>query len=278
MFEWPQQLIQTDSLRIAYREAGTGPALVLLHGISSGAGSWEPVASCLSDRFRVIAWDAPGYGDSEAFSCDEPDAGLYAAALQDLVTALELESMHLVGHSLGALMASAYAAAQPQRVRSLLLANPAQGYATTELAERERVSQARVQSWRDLGMDAYIAQRAPRLLRPQPDPAALDIVCASMRRLHLEGFAQANWMLANDDLWRYLPRWQGSMAVLCGELDIITPAADVVRVADRMHAVCHRLTGAGHASYLDQPQAFAEAVAHLVDTTERRAAAHKEQV
>jgi pimeloyl-ACP methyl ester carboxylesterase len=276
MFEWPQRLLQTASLHIAYREAGRGPVLMLLHGISSGAGSWKAAASRLCDRFRVIAWDAPGYGDSEAFSCDQPDASLYAAALQEMVAALELESVHLVGHSLGAMIASAYAAAHPQHVRSLLLANPAQGYGSTEPAERAQVAQSRVQLLRDLGVDAYIEQRAPRLLRPQPHPAALETVRASMRRLHLEGFTQANWMLANDDLWRYLPRWQGPLSVLCGDLDTITPPAHVTQVAERMHVVCQRLANAGHASYLDEPQAFAECVVHHVDAAEQRVAVQKE--
>ncbi len=68
-----------NGARVAYRSGGSaGPVIVLLHGISSGAASWLPCASLLAAHARVIAWDAPGYGDSSPLSQAQPRAADYA--------------------------------------------------------------------------------------------------------------------------------------------------------------------------------------------------------
>jgi pimeloyl-ACP methyl ester carboxylesterase len=264
---WQERWRQTANLRIGYRDAGAGTVVVLLHGISSGAGSWAGQAALLDRQCRLIAWDAPGYGHSDTLSKAEPHAADYATALHELVESLELESFYLVGHSLGAMMAAAYAAAHPSRVRGLLLADPAQGYAKADFAERERVRQTRVRLLAELGRDEYVKRRSGVLLRPQCDAGALAVVRASMQRLRLDGFSQANWMLANDDIWRYLPDWQGPLHVVCGDADAITPPAGVAELAQRMSAPCSLLANAGHASYLDAPEGFASAVSNLLGAT-----------
>jgi pimeloyl-ACP methyl ester carboxylesterase len=261
---WQEKRRQTASLPIGYRDAGSGATVVLLHGISSGAASWAGLAALLAQRYRLIAWDAPGYGNSDALPKAEPRATDYAAALHDLVESLGLESFYLVGHSLGAMMGSAYAATYPGRVRGLLLADPAQGYAMAAAAERERVRQTRVRLLAELGIEAYAKQRGRLLLRSRPDIGALAVVHASMRRLRLDGFSQANWMLANDDIWNYLPSWDGPLHVVCGDSDTITPPANVMQLAQRMNVPCDLLPDAGHASYLDAPDAFAQAISNFL--------------
>jgi len=257
---WPEWQLQAGRLRVSYREAGRGPVVVLLHGIGSGAGSWHGLASVLARHCRVVAWDAPGYGDSAALSKQHPNAGDYAAVLGDFIDALGLPKFYLVGHSLGAMMASAYAAANAGKLNGLLLADPAQGYGGADAEERRRVSESRVRLLRELGAEGYAERRAEAMLGTWPTPEALEAVRASMRRLREDGFAPANWMLAHDDIWRYLPAWRGPLTVVCGDADAITPPADVSVLAGRMGVSCRLLAGAGHASYLDAPEAFAALV------------------
>jgi pimeloyl-ACP methyl ester carboxylesterase len=260
---WADRSCAVAHHRIHYRDCGTGPVLVLLHGIGSGAGSWQLLAERLAPHMRVIAWDAPGYGDSDALTVAEPSASDYAERLQALVTTLGLQRFVLVGHSLGAMMAAAYAAKYPQQLHALLLADPAQGYANADPAARARARDDRVTLLTTLGADAYAEQRAGGLLRPEPSPEALQAVQASMRRLRPAGFAQACAMLANDDIWQYLPHWRGPLQVICGDVDSITPPDAVHALAQRMNAPFRCLPNAGHASYLDAPAAFAEAVLEL---------------
>src|SRR6267378_7119554 len=116
-----------QSKGISYREAGSGPALVLLHGIGSSSASWLFQLESLAG-YRLIAWDAPGYGGSAFLSVPEPRPADYAQALHEFLERLLLKDVVLVGNSLGCLMAGAYAAAHPERVRSMLLLGPAGGY------------------------------------------------------------------------------------------------------------------------------------------------------
>ncbi|WP_237585554.1 alpha/beta fold hydrolase, partial [Alkalibacterium sp. MB6] len=82
----------------------------------------------LSQHFHVIAWDAPGYGLSDGLSTDQPNAADYAERVLGLMDALNIPKAVVIGHSLGALQASAFAHLYPERVQTLVIANAAQGY------------------------------------------------------------------------------------------------------------------------------------------------------
>lgn len=241
--------------RIGYRGAGRGPVLLFLHGIGSGAGAWCRQAP-LADAFQCLAWDAPGYGDSAALPMSHPLAADYADVLASFVERLSLPPAVVVGHSLGAMMAAAFAARYPHYVRGLLLADPAQGYAAATTAQRHCITHARHALLVEQGADAYARQRAPLLLHPQADAQAQAIVRSQMQRLRADGFGQACRMLGNDDIWNYLPYWRGPLRVLCGQQDSITPIAAARRLARRMGSECVGLAEAGHASYIDAPSAF----------------------
>lgn len=244
----------------AYRESGEGEAVVLLHGISSGAASWEPLVAHLPG-YRLLAWDAPGYGDSQSLVEAEPMAADYAARLDAWLDALGVERCVLVGHSLGAMMATALAARRPGRLAGVVLADPALGYRDADDAKRDEVYRSRWTLLAEQGHDAYAEARAPRLLRDDADPADIDRVREGMRRLHIEGFAQASWMLANDDLEGYVPEGLSVPAtVLCGTEDAITTPESSRDLAERLGLSYQAIPRAGHASYIDAPGAFAAAV------------------
>lgn len=252
--------LSLPSGRLAYREAGAGPAIVLLHGISSGAPSWEPLAGALPG-YRLLAWDAPGYGDSAPLATEEPGAADYADRLEEWLTALAVTDAVLVGHSLGALMAAAACALNPGRFRALVLADPARGYKHGGPDEQDRVYRSRWPRLAELGAEGFAAERAGRLLRQNPDPAALDRVRRGIRRLNLDGFRQANWMLAHDDLadwWRQVPAVAAQ--VVCGDEDRITTPDAVRALAAELGLPYQGIALAGHASYIDAPGHFARAV------------------
>src|ERR687894_1248785 len=86
--------------RVAYRCAGSGPAIVLVHGITSTSATWERVMPYLATRFTVIAPDLIGHGDS-AKPRGDYSLGAYASGVRDLMVALGSETATFVGHSLG---------------------------------------------------------------------------------------------------------------------------------------------------------------------------------
>jgi pimeloyl-ACP methyl ester carboxylesterase len=83
---------------ISYREVGAGQALVFLHGIGSGSASFVNQLESLKG-YRLIAWDAPGYGESEFLKNEKPLPADYAAALHAFLDRLLLKDVVLVGRS-----------------------------------------------------------------------------------------------------------------------------------------------------------------------------------
>lgn len=236
-----------------FREQGSGTPLTLLHGISSGAASWHKQMAL--PGYRVLAWDMPGYGESPMLATARADAGAYADALARMLDRAGVQKTVLLGHSLGALVAAAFAARYPQRVRYLVLADVAQGYGQAEAEQREKVWQGRQQQMA-LGGEAMAEGRAAKLLRAGAREADVATVTAGMRRLRSEGYLAAAWMLAHEDIHRWLAGYRGRFAVWCGEQDAITQPELVQGVALRYGMPYLAIPQAGHASYLDNATFF----------------------
>lgn len=88
------------NLAVEYRDAGTGPVLLLLHGWMHSLGSFDALAAELSERYRVVRVDFPGFGESE-LPQSAWDVGDYAAFTADFIEKLGLAPAALVGHSFG---------------------------------------------------------------------------------------------------------------------------------------------------------------------------------
>ena len=96
--QYPLRQLDIKSGLITYRESGieNKVVVVLLHGIGSASGSWYGQLKNLSLNYHVIAWDAPGYGDSTVISNDKPKARDYAQVLKQFVDRLKLQPVILV--------------------------------------------------------------------------------------------------------------------------------------------------------------------------------------
>ena len=103
-----------------YRSIGSGPPVVLIHGMVNSSRHWESVALRLADSYRVIAPDLLGHGDS-ARPRGDYSIGAHAASIRDLLSAIGVERATIVGHSLGGGVAMQYFWQFPQRVERLAL-------------------------------------------------------------------------------------------------------------------------------------------------------------
>jgi pimeloyl-ACP methyl ester carboxylesterase len=239
---------------VSYREAGTGPALVLLHGIGNQSGSWARQLDALAPRFRVIAWDAPGYGDSDALATEWPSAADYADSARALLDALGIERAVLVASSLGALVAGALAAESPARVAGLVLLNPAGGYGLADPKEREEKLAARLARLAELGPAGMAQALPPGMLAKTASAEARALAAWGTARIRPDGYAQAARMLAQGRLAEDAVRYSGPVLVVAAAEDSITPPAGCERIAQAFPRGAYRLlTGAGHLSYLDVP-------------------------
>lgn len=245
---------------VSVRECGTGPAIVCLHGIGSGAASWLDTASQLAPRARLVAWDAPGYGESTPLAAQVPTAADYAVRLGGLLDAMKIESCVLVGHSLGALTAaSAARAASPLagRIQQLILISPASGYGSPARADAgQRVRAERLDTLAQVGVAGMAVKRSGRLLSDNASELARQWMRWNMARLNEFGYRQAVELLCGGDLLADLPPAM-PVRVACGALDVITPPAGCAEVAQKCGVSLELIEGAGHASYVEQPAAVA---------------------
>ncbi|MCK5379038.1 MAG: alpha/beta hydrolase [Acidobacteria bacterium] len=109
--------------RIAYRRAGKGEPVVLVHGVMSSSFIWLPVIPYLEDRWDVIAVDLMGCGDSDRLQGADLSIRAHAARLHEFVNAIGLNRFHLVGHDVGGGISQIFAVRHPERLHSLTLVN-----------------------------------------------------------------------------------------------------------------------------------------------------------
>jgi len=162
------EYVKVGGLRIAFQRRGDGPWLLLLHGAVSDSRVWRVELESLSDVFTVVAWDAPGCGDSsdppEHFRLPE-----YAECLEQFITALGLERPHVLGHSWGSALALELYRLRPSIVKSLVLVGAYAGWAgslppdqvTQRLAFALRIADAAIPGSRltvmpGLGHECYL--------------------------------------------------------------------------------------------------------------------------
>src|SRR2546428_9637268 len=106
--------------RVSYRQAGWGPVVVLIHGITGSSLTWDEVIEPLAERYTVVAPDLLGHGES-AKPRGDYSLGAYAASVRDLLVALGHRRATVVGHSLGGGIAMQFAYEYPPFAERLVL-------------------------------------------------------------------------------------------------------------------------------------------------------------
>ena len=253
---------------VSYRQAGTGAKnLVFLHGIGSQSGSWLQQFAGLAARFRMIAWDAPGYGDSDPIENESPDAGEYAASLGAFLAELGIRRPVIVASSLGALIATRYAATRTTDVAGLVLLNPAGGYGLAEPSVREEKLAARLARLARLGPKGMAESLPAGMLSAGASNTARGIAAWSQARIDPHGYSQAARMLAHGTLVKDAAYFDGPVLVVAASADTITPAQDCESIARAFpRATFQILDGPGHLSYVEAPEIVNALIADFAES------------
>ncbi len=248
--------IEVEGLRIAYREAGQGAVLVLLHGAFSDSRAWRSQLGGLSDAFRVVAWDAPGCGGST----DPPESfGMsgYADCLAGFLKAMALERPHVLGLSFGGGLALALYERYPTVPRTLVLASAYAGWAGS--LPPEEVEQRRRRALReiDLPPEQWVRGYLPGLFTEAASPQVVDEAVAMMSETRAAGMRAMLTAFADADLRHVLPHIDVPTLLLYGDADQRAPLS----VAEDLHAKIPTsklvmLPGVGHDSAAEAPEAF----------------------
>jgi pimeloyl-ACP methyl ester carboxylesterase len=247
--------IQIGESTLHYREAGQGAdVVVLLHAFPLHSGMWEAQLASLAARFRVIAPDWRGLGASRP-APQISTMELLAGDVVHLLRALAIRRAGFAGLSMGGYVALELYRRAPDLFRGLALCDTKAAPDTEEAkATREQFAQdalAKGSSW-------VAREFAPKLLRPEPDPAALARVRALIESNAPDGVAAAQRGMARRiDSVPTLRRITCPTLVVVGEQDRLTPPGDAQRIAQSVRgARMVTIPGAGHLPNVENPGAF----------------------
>jgi len=248
--------IQTKDGLIAYRHAGDGPALVLLHGFLCDSRCWRQQLVELSDSFSVIAWDAPGAG----LSSNPPESfrlADWSRCLAEFLDVLGVSRAHLVGLSWGGVLAQDFCRMHGDRVSRLVLADTYAGWKGSFPAAvvEQRLSRCERDSL--LAAADFVPRWVPEMFSAAAPRSVLEEMAAVFADFHPLGFRLMAKSLADTDTRDVLPTIVCPTLLLWGEQDSRSP----VDVAERMYAQLQEaelclIPGAGHVSNMEQPGVF----------------------
>lgn len=244
--------------KIAIRTAGQGPLVIFLHGIGGNSLNWTGQIEALSSDYRAAAWDMRGYGASDDY--DGPF--LLDAVTNDLLQILghfKTERAHLVGLSMGGMIALEFYRRFPDRVRSLLLCNtnsgPGKDFTPQQKAEFIRLRKTPLLEGRTVA--ELIPSMLPVLLGTDPSAEAVRNITDSLQRLRPVSYIKAIEAIMDFDGSDILAGIDVPVHLIAGSDDKVTPLST-------MQVMCQRIPGAGlsilensgHLSNLEQPEAF----------------------
>ncbi|MFD2368677.1 alpha/beta fold hydrolase [Brevibacillus sp. GCM10020057] len=247
---------QAGSLSIHYRTQGVGTPLILLHGLGNNSQSWSRQLAGLQDQFQVIAWDAPGYGDSSDPDPEFRTFGELADILEDFIDSLGFEKIFLLGHSMGSTTAMEFCAKYPERVQALILAASTRG-GRTNPETNERKLKDRLHNVENLSPQELAELRIPAMFSPYAAPEAIAEAKRIMAMVRPPGYRSVAYSLYNADTTGLLPSLKMPTLLICGEDDKVTPVAESRIVEQGIAGSTLKLIArAGHLCYIEQPEEF----------------------
>jgi pimeloyl-ACP methyl ester carboxylesterase len=242
-------VVRAGDLDVFYLERGSGQPVVLVHGNWATSSWWEPLLARLPAGYRGVAFDVRGRGRTAGPDNDYAIASL-AADLAALADALDLDSLHLVGHSLGSAIAMEFALEQPQRVASLAVIAPAWVDGMPEAYNVPAGQEA-------IKADRVLFGQALKMMAPTvPDDAYWQRLVAEGHDQNLEAAlrnltALSEWRPGDRLGTLTMPR-----VVISGALDALTGGANAERAAQALGARHVALPGVGHSPPIEAPEAL----------------------
>lgn len=272
-----QNYFHANGLRLRYLDWGApapdAPAMLLLHGLQDCARSWDFFAAAMRSRYRVIALDSRGHGDS----AHSPNAAYgfldYIADVEAIAAHLRLNDFALVGHSAGGRYAFTFAAAHPELARALLVVDIDPDAVNADSAGMFARYNAEPDEW--ASMDAVVERL--RMRQPQSTDAMLRHQAAHMTYALADGrraWKRDRRLLAayeRPDLWDEWRRIAVPTLIVRGRQSGLLTHEVAVRMRETLqqtnpHTRLAELEGGGHWFYQESPAAFEATARWFLDT------------
>ena len=255
-------------MTVAYQRSGNGEPVLLIHGLGGVGRYWDPLLRELRARYDVIVVDLPGFGDSPSLQTHVVTADELAAALAGLLDALDLKDVHVVGHSLGGVVAFELGALG--RARTVIGLAPAGLWQNQHQATRSRLRlrathEFAKRSWPVARPFVHLMTRLPVM------PLARGVSGATARALYdsysnAPGFDPVLRGVGSEPFSKG-DRLTMPVTVVFGKRDTVILAQDRDRGRLPAHTRWIELEGAGHNVPWERRREVIEAISTTIDTT-----------
>jgi len=266
---------------VAYHERGTSDdVVILIHGLGSYMPAWKMNIDALSDSYRVVALDLPGYGKSTK-SAEDYSIPFFAESVTMLMDELNIDEAAIAGHSMGGQIALYLAATYPDRVNGLILSAPAgfeQFTDQDQMAFRATVSPAGIAAT----PETMIRQNAAATFYSFPDEAEFmveDRIAMTTEpgfENYAEAQAQSIFAMLETPVWELMPEIEQETLVVFGAQDALIPnrylhpgltVEDVARQGtERLpNATLTLIDNAGHFVHFEKSGEFNDAVLEFLN-------------
>src|ERR1700683_1516981 len=259
MVEDGMRRVQVGNLAVAVTDVGAGSPVVLLHGFACGKPMWFPQTRALRNRFRVIAYDQRGHGQTDApAAATDYSAAHLARDLVGVLDALKIERAAIVGFSLGGGPALALAASKPERVSRLVLADVGAG------ADDPVKIESMARQWGALIAQGKVDELVGEMLRSElfkvyarRNARRREHMAALIRATPIDGlrFTLSQVLAKRKSLFRVTEPMKSvhvPTLVLVGEYDYVCSKAARLLWQTIPHASVKIIKGSGHMSPLEQ--------------------------
>ncbi|TAM74006.1 alpha/beta fold hydrolase [bacterium] len=249
--------------RIAYDEAGSGEAILFLHSLGASKAIWREQLQQCAKRFRCIACDAPGHGESSHRR--QIDAASIVACHVGLLDALDVERVHVVGVSMGGCWAMELWRRAPERVLSLVLCDT-----FASMADPQTPIRAREQALMSTDMATFGREYAAVVFKGSPTAAARHMLERAVAQCDKDAYLQTARACYRSNTEDVLATIAVPTLVVTGKLDDrVAPANSEYLAARIPGASLAAIPGAGHLPQLDNPAAFDAALEAFVGAASR---------
>jgi pimeloyl-ACP methyl ester carboxylesterase len=263
--------IDTDCGRVSTFEAGSGEPIVLLHGLGATKSEFLPTVPALAPGFRTIAIDLPGFGDSDKPFPAAYDARFFARWVKAALDALELDRVHLLGHSMGGRVALEVGMRHPDRIERLVLMTPSMAWLAgrpwapalrlvrPELGFLQPAPRNFVEGViRRVVPDAdshFVAPALDEFLRSYLSPRGRVAFYAAARNIYLE---------KPEEFWSGLEALSPESLFIWGRRDGLVPIGFARHVRERLPAAQHCELDCGHVPQLECPAQLHSAITRFL--------------
>lgn len=239
--------------------------LVCLHGIGGDDKSFLPQSIALSENFRVISWNMPGYQNSDVIT--PMTFELLANALKDWLETLNVGPVHLVGQSIGGMIAQECIHRHPELVKSLVLIATTSAFGGRDDSFKDAFLKARLKPLDEgKSMQTLAEETVPLITGSKVSDESIDHAVRSMASVPVETYREILKCLVTFNRRESLPDVNQPVCLISGSEDTNAPAVTMRKMAEKLsHSEYHELEGAGHLVNLELPEACNDIIRHFIN-------------